>query len=253
MARVERPQWEKIEPQIRSGVYGQFEEGEIARLKATIEKTPDAVGVVDIIGRTFNRRLPADIAKPVKDSLTGAAPDLAGWRASGAKTITTGRADTRTPHVIKDSGGFYGWDAGIVAGPHARQMVLEMMTWDSKDQLAWSNRWKRPGPEKQEAQPWIAVGSGSGQKGGGAYFFQLPLVVTMHENSPMALMTDTGDIATANVIGVQLEGGPEIIMLTGVPWKYVTEVEGSIDGASVAKLDKEKAARATRKSKQTGW
>jgi hypothetical protein len=70
----------------------------------------------------------------------------------------------------------------------------------------------------------------------------------------MIVLTDTGSVSTASVIGVQLHlpgGGDteELIMLTGIPWKYITGWWGKIEGQNAEqpkRWDKNTAADLTK-------
>jgi hypothetical protein len=254
MGRIDDPSWDKIEPLLSD--YGSFTEEEKQKLKERLEtfsaKGINIRGIPDLIDITFRGERLQETVKKVKGDLSTAAPDLDTWKAKGNTTITCGRGDTRSPYKIRESGGFFGWDAGVVTGPHARTMVKTIMTMSLAEQKQWISKWKHPTPDKSEANPWIASGIASGpsdlggQKGGGEFVYELPLIYLQLDDSGMIVATDTGSIDDASVIGVRLgKTDNEIIMLTGVPWKYITKWSGSIDGKPPAIYEANAAADMT--------
>jgi hypothetical protein len=204
-------------------------------------------GIPDLIGRT---RLPgkseAEVAAYVRELNAQAAPNIR----PGQQVIKAARGDSRPPSKIKEQGGLFGRDPGVVTVAHARQIVRTVRAMPLKAQQDWVSRWKWPTPPPEERNPWVATGIGAegGQKEATSeYFAELPL---QFEQSPpnvpqpqMVVGTDTGNIDTAQVIGVRLGGGDEVIVLTGIPWKYIKYWFGSIDGTSQKWAADDAAAR----------
>ena len=253
MARIENPDWSSIEPLLAG--YGITDAKERERIKQTLEKAlkseqPIPIrGITDLIGRALGRDRLEAAASAVRADNARVAPNL------GTTRVPVGRGDTRPPAEIKEVGGLFGWDAGIVTIAHARSIAKQVKQKTLVEQTKWANSWKRPTPPPEERNPWVATGKSAegGQKGGeGEYFAELPLTFEVNADpTAMVIGTDTGSIDTASVIGVKLDPqsngkGDEVIVLTGIPWKYITGWEGVTElGKPRAKLTADAAATAT--------
>ena len=96
------------------------------------------------------------------------------------------------------------------------------------------------------------MGMKGGEKGGAEFEYELPLIEIAAGGKQMVVWTDTGETDNAAVIGVQLgDGGSEIIVLTGVPWKYITKWHGSLGVGERFTPDQNPDAAAAR-SKELG-
>lgn len=244
MARMEYPVWEEIEPLLKG--YGVVEEKHREKIKETLEKTapdPNTLirGIPDLIERAGVRRA-EDTAEIVRKAITVAAPEITEQH----KSVTVGRGDTRPPHEIRKVGGLFGWDPGIVTIEHARIIVKKVSKMTPQAQTDWANKWKRPTPPPEERNPWVATGGskqGAQKAADSEYSCTIPLIFNMKQGHAMHIGTDTGNVESANVIGVKLDPqknrtGDEILVLTGIPWKYITTWNNE---------DKDKAADKTLK------
>jgi hypothetical protein len=238
MGRIENPEWSRIEPLLPG--YGITTEDDKRKIKAALEEnlkdtenSKPIRGITDLIGRALGGDRQTAAARFVRQQNAAAAPDLTG------KVMSVGRGDTRPPYSIREDGGLYGWAQGVVSLAHARQIATTVLAMPVAQQKAWITSWKWPTPSPAEGNPWVATGRGKegGQKGrSGEFYADVPLIPEKATSGfQMIVLTDTGDIASANVIGVQLHlpgGGDteEVIMLTGIPWKYITGWWGKIEG-----------------------
>jgi hypothetical protein len=248
MGRIENADWATIGPVLSS--YGITNPLEVTRLKEYVNKNaanPEAKirGIPDLIGRVLGSKRLDQIAEATRGENAKRARDV---KEADKDLVRVGRGDNRYPHEIKAEGGLFGWDAGVVSIEHARQMVKKVVDMPAKTQSDWVDRWKRPTPPPEERNPWVATGILSaekkgGQKGGnGEYVAELPLIFVPTQQGTMWVGTDTGNIDTATVIGVKLEqkgNADEIIVLTGIPWKYIQTWDG---------IEKNKAAEQTKAS-----
>ncbi len=230
MGRMENATWDTISPVL--GSYGILDPGDIDLVKKTLEtmlpKDREGVrGVPDLIGRALGERRMTEAISYVKTANEGAL-----GRATSSETKILGREDTRSPKTIRDGGGLWGWSKGLLSLDHAKQVVRKMQAMKSSEQTSWIDQWKRPGPPSEEANPYVATGLGSGQKAGYGYTIQLPLTWGTRTGQ-FRVATDTGNLDNANIVAVQLvviggvgaEGSKEVLVLTGIPWRYITEVE----------------------------
>jgi hypothetical protein len=235
MARIQNPDWTNIEPLLAS--YGITEEAETRAIKASLDehvKNSDKPirGIPDLIGRALGSERQTQAALFVRQKNTEMAPVLT------KNVMTIGRGDKRYPWEVRNTAGLFGWDPGIVSVAHAKQIVTTIRSMPVPQQQKWIAAWKWPTPSPEERNAWIATGVGKegGQKGGsGEYFADVPLQSEPSEKSPMIVLTDTGDLSTASVIGVNLKmigqtKGDEVLVLTGIPWKYITGWWGKIPG-----------------------
>jgi hypothetical protein len=252
MARMEYPDWSRIEPLLESYGIPPSATEDREKIRQTLEgivknTTPAPLrGITDLIDRALGFEAHKRAVQHIKDSNTAAAPVL------GAQTISFARGDTRSPHEIEDAGGLFGWNRGIVSIAHARQLVRMVMQMSPKDQVEWARGWKAKTPDSSEANPWVAGGTGKagGQKAGHEYLAKLPLLFPDAAELPgMQVGTDTGNVDNANVIGVRLNPkgtvGDEVIVLTGIPLKYITAWEGPAGGER-KKMSVADGARLTR-------
>jgi hypothetical protein len=77
-------------------------------------------GIADLIGRALGRDRLEAAASAVRADDARVAPNL------GTTRVPVGRGDTRPPAEIKEVGGLFGWDAGIVTIAHARSIAKQV-------------------------------------------------------------------------------------------------------------------------------
>jgi hypothetical protein len=187
-------------------------------------------GIPDLIGRVLGSHEEKRAIAEVKEK--NAEQHARAQRGTALKVVKLVRDDTRRPDQIKAGGGLHGWGKGLVTVEHARAIVQQLERMTPRKRSDWVSRWKRPGPTSEEAQPWVATGIGSGQKSGYTYTMELPLQFRELERgagviSGVFVGTDTGTVADARIIGVQLKEGPntdEVIVLTGIFWEFIKTV-----------------------------
>ncbi|AYL97986.1 hypothetical protein [Mucilaginibacter celer] len=230
MARMEHPVWADIEPLLAGyGIITDTDKEKVKNKIVSTEADPRILirGIPDLIEKATGVQASTTAAN-IRATNAAAAPDITVHH----QTVTVGRGDTRRPDVIKQQGGLYGWDPGVVTIEHARAIVNKVSAMAPEAQKAWANAWKRPTPPPEERNPWVATGKGDAQKNADSvYVSTIPLKFTPIGGHGMHVGTDTGSVGTANVIGVQLDpqgngAGDEILVLTGIPWKYISTWNG---------------------------
>ena len=187
----------------------------------------DVMGPPIVTETNFGKRTVRESVGPEMESrLTETVHEglTVGGRAANAENIgrdkvTLYRGDTRDFQQLTSEGGMWGRDSGAVPASHARVLVGDLVAMGETAQRDWIQAWKASTKNPLEIVPFIATGA-EPQKGGYKYKIEAPLV--FQESRRLSIGTDTGDLNTARVIAVRMQGG-EVIFVTGIPIEFISQ------------------------------